>query len=146
MDACCLAIMTGLLHFRLPDSTVRDGKVTVYTPEEKVPVPLNITKIPLSVTFNLFDEGRVALLDAAASEEAVSEGALIIALDKTGEIALYTKADGTPADPLNMVSSATVALNKVRELVKTISSKLEEDSKLREKKHPITEASAANER
>lgn len=146
MDACCLAIMTGLLHFRLPESTVRDGKVTVYTPEEKVPVPLNITKIPLSVTFNLFDEGRIALLDATASEEAVSDGALVIALDKTGELALYTKADGTPADPLSMVSSATVALAKVRDLVNIMSSKLEEDSKLREKKHPITEASAANER
>ncbi|KAL1957199.1 hypothetical protein VTO42DRAFT_6233 [Malbranchea cinnamomea] len=146
VDACCLAIMAGLLHFRLPESTVRDGKVTIYTPEEKVPVPLNITKIPLSVTFSLFDEGRISLLDSTTSEEAVSDGSVIIALDKTGEIAFYSKPDGTPADPLNMVSSATVALTKVRELAKFMSNKLEEDVKLREKKHPSTESSATNER
>jgi exosome complex component RRP45 len=138
--------MAGLLHFRLPETTVRDGKVTVYTPDEKVPAPLNITKTPLSVTFNLFEQGRITLLDATASEEAVSDGFAIIALDKTGEIALYSKPEGTPADPLNMVSSANVALAKVRELGMLMSTKLEEDSKRREQKHPTTEASAANER
>lgn len=146
VDACCIAIMAGLLHFRLPESTVRDGKVTIYSPEEKVPSPLNLTKIPLSVTFNLFDEGSITLLDATVSEEAVSDGYVIIALDKTGEIALYTKPEGTPADPMNMVSSSGVALSKVRELGNFIFKKLEEDSKAWEKAHPSSESAAANER
>ena len=138
--------MAGLLHYRLPESTVRDGKVTVYTPKEKVPSSLNLTKIPLSVTFNLFEEGQISMLDATVSEEAVSDGYVIIALDKTGEIALYTKPEGTPADPLNMVSSSAVALSKVRELGKFIFKRLEEDSKAREQAHPTSESAAANER
>lgn len=146
VDVCCLAIMAGLLHFRVPESTIRDGKVTVYSPEEKVPVPLNVTKVPLSVTFHLYDEGKITLFDATSSEEAVSEGAVVIALDKTGEIALYTKAEGVPADPLNMVSCSTAALGKVRELNALVQKKLEEDLKKREQKGFRKEASAANER
>ncbi|PGG99917.1 hypothetical protein AJ80_09272 [Polytolypa hystricis UAMH7299] len=146
VDTCCLAIMTGLLHFRLPEAIVREGQVIVYSPEEKVPVALNLTKLPLSITFTIYDEGKVFLLDPTAKEEAVSEGAVIIALDKTGEIALYSKPDGTPADPLNMVSCSTVALEKVRELSKFISAQLEADLKRREQKKSTAESSAANER
>ncbi|WEW57820.1 3'-5'-exoribonuclease [Emydomyces testavorans] len=146
VDVCCLAIMTGLLHFRVLESTVRDGKVTVYAPEEKVPVPLNLTKLPLSITFNLYNEGKITLLDATSSEEAVSEGSVVIALDKTGEIALYTKAEGTPADPLNMVSCSAAALAKVRDLNALIQKRLEEDLKKRDPKGLRTESSAANER
>ncbi|KAK2774004.1 hypothetical protein FQN53_003868 [Emmonsiellopsis sp. PD_33] len=146
VDSCSLAIMTALLHFRLPEAIVREGRVTVYSPEEKVPSPLNLTKLPLSVTFSLYDEGRIIVLDATTKEEAVSEGNVIIALDKTGEIALYTKPDGTPADPLSMVSCSSVALGKIKEMSKFISSKLEEDLKAREQKRKRAEASAANER
>lgn len=146
VDACCLAIMTGLLHFRLPEATVRDGQVIVYGVDEKVPSPLNVTKVPLSATFNIYDEGNIVLLDPSSKEEAVSEGTVIIALDKTGEIALFTKPDGTPTDPLNMVTCSSITLSKVKELNKMINKKLEEDLSQREKKHPITESSAANER
>ncbi|KAI1917293.1 3'-5'-exoribonuclease [Ophidiomyces ophidiicola] len=146
VDACCLAVMAGLLHFRLPESIVRDGKVTVYSIEEKVPVPLNLTKVPLSITFHLYDEGKIALLDASSSEEAVSEGAVVIAMDKTGEIAFYSKAEGTPADPLNMVSCSTTAFAKIRDLNAFVQQKLDEDSKRRDQKGLCAEASAANER
>ncbi|KKZ64027.1 exosome complex component RRP45 [[Emmonsia] crescens] len=147
VDSCCLAIMTGLLHFRLPEAVVREGRVTVYRPEEKVPSPLNLTKLPLSTTFNMYDEGSIIVLDATSKEEAVSEGSLIIALDKTGEIALYTKPDGTPGDPLSMISCSNVALAKIKEMSKFISAKLEEDLKMREKKRQgAAESSAANER
>lgn len=138
--------MAGLLHFRLPESTVRDGEVTVFTVEEKVPVQLNLTKIPLSVTFNLYDEGKIMLLDASTSEEAVSEGSLVVALDKTGEVALYSKPDGAPADPVNMVNCSTLALEKVRELNKLLAARLEEDKQVREKKRPTAGLSAAHER
>lgn len=138
--------MAGLLHFRLPESTVRDGKVTVFSLDEKVPVTLNLTKVPLAVTFSLYDEGKTTLVDATMDEETVSEGSMIIALDKTGELALYTKPDGVPADPVNMVTCSSVALNKVRELNGIISKKLEEDKKSREPKRAGAESSAANER
>jgi len=146
IDSCCLAIMAALLHFRLPEATVRDGKVTVYTAQEKVPVPLNLTRLPLSVTFNIFDEGKIMLLDPTMKEEAVGAGSVVVALDKTGEIVLYTKPEGAPADPFSMVSCATVALSKVRELNQFITTKLEEDLKLRERKRANAESSAANER
>jgi exosome complex component RRP45 len=130
----------------MPEATVRDGKVTVYSLEEKVPVPLNLTKLPLSVTFNVFDGGKIMLLDTTMKEEAVSDGSVVIALDKTGEIVLYTKPEGVPADPFSMVSCSTVALRKVRELSQLISAKLEEDLKIRERKRSGAESSAANER
>lgn len=146
IDTCCIAIMTALLHFRLPESTVRDGRVTVYSLEERVPVQLNLTKLPLSITFNIYDEGRITLIDATSKEESISEGTLIVALDKTGEVSLLSKAEGTPADALSLVACADLALVKVKELNKVILQKLEEDMKIREKAHPTVEANATNDR
>ncbi|KAI5306819.1 hypothetical protein KEM56_006976 [Ascosphaera pollenicola] len=152
IDACCIAILTALQRFRLPESSVRDGEITVYGLDEKVPAPLNLTKLPLATTFSIFNKGRVFVVDATAKEEAVSEGTLLVALDKTGEIALYSKSDGTPADPLTMVQCSNLALVKVKELHSIIAKRLEEDVKLQEVREKmrtgitLAEASAANER
>ncbi|KAI5307692.1 hypothetical protein KEM55_007660 [Ascosphaera atra] len=152
IDTCCMAILTALLRFRLPESSVRDGKITVYSLEEKVPSPLNLTKLPLAVTFNIYNHGRLFLVDADAKEEAVSEGTMLVAMDKSGEIALFSKGDGSPADPLTMVQCSNLALTKVVEINKIISKRLEEDNKEREKQErarnglSLAEASAANDR
>lgn len=149
IDAACLAILTALLHFRLPESAVRDGRISVFSVEEKVPVSLNLTKLPLAVTYHIYADGTLFLVDATAKEEAVSEGSLVVALDKTGEIALFSKSEGVPADPISMVQCSSFALAKVKELNKLISTRLEEDSRLRESRRPgmsSVEAAAANER
>lgn len=154
VDAACLAILTALLHFRLPESAVRDGKISVFGVEEKVPVSLNLTKLPLAITYQLFggggdDDGTLFIVDATAKEEAVSEGSLVIAVDKTGEIALLSKSEGVPADPLSMVQCSNLALARVKELNKLMARRLEEDSRLRESRRSglsSVEAAAANER
>ncbi|KAI5287898.1 hypothetical protein KEM54_005637 [Ascosphaera aggregata] len=152
IDTCCIAILTALQRFRLPESSVRDGQITVYSLEERVPTPLNLTKLPLSITFNIYNKGRLFVMDATADEEAVSEGTLLVALDKTGEIALYSKSEGSPADPLTMIQCSNLALMRVKELHQIIKKRLDEDVKLQEQRErqrtgiSLSEATAANER
>ncbi|KAI5295123.1 hypothetical protein KEM52_002317 [Ascosphaera acerosa] len=152
VTACCIAILTALQRFRLPESSVRDGQVIVYGLDEKVPSPLNLTKLPFALTFDFYSGGRVFVMDATAKEEAVSEGKLLIALDRFGEIALLSKPEGAPADPQTMVQCANVALQRVKELHAQIKKRIEEDVRLAEQRErqrrgiTMAEASAANDR
>lgn len=54
LDAAVLACILALRHYRRPDVSVEDGKVTVYSTEERVPVPLSFHHTPLCVTYAVF--------------------------------------------------------------------------------------------
>ena len=81
VDAAVFASMTALRHFRRPDVSVEDGKVTIYSMDERIPVPLSFHHTPLCVTFAVFvvqpetDEQRHMLV-AQSRIESRSEGAM----------------------------------------------------------------------
>lgn len=54
-DCCSIAACGALLHFRRPDITVVGEDVTVHSVEDRIPVPLSIHYIPISVSFALID-------------------------------------------------------------------------------------------
>lgn len=56
IDAASLATIGALLHFRRSDVTVSGDRVIVHTSKDRVPVPLSIHHIPVSVTFGIFSE------------------------------------------------------------------------------------------
>ena len=55
IDACALAAIASLLHFRRADVSVVGEKVTVHTVAERAPVPLSVHHIPVCVTFGILD-------------------------------------------------------------------------------------------
>lgn len=55
IDACSLAAIASLLHFRRADVSVSGEKVTVHTVAERAPVPLSVHHIPVCVTFGILD-------------------------------------------------------------------------------------------
>jgi exosome complex component RRP45 len=145
-DAACIAVMTGLQHFRQPDAVVRDGQVVVYGVEERVPVALNITHKPLSVTFNTFNEGRHIILDATRKEEQASEGELVIGINNGGEVCFTSKFSGAPIDAMEVVIQTRVALDKVKELNAQIEKVMQADLAERAKKGMAEESRAENDR
>ncbi|CEJ61096.1 Putative Exosome complex endonuclease 2/ribosomal RNA processing protein [Penicillium brasilianum] len=145
-DAACIAVMTGLQHFRRPDAVVRDGQVVVYGVEERVPVALNITHKPLSVTFNTFNEGRHIILDATRKEEQASEGELVIGINNGGEVCFTSKFSGAPIDAMEVVIHIRVALDKVKELNAQIEKVMQADLAERAKKGMAEESRAENDR
>lgn len=54
VDATCLGVIAGLLHFRRPDTSVEGNSYVVHSLEERNPIPLSILHIPISVTFSFF--------------------------------------------------------------------------------------------
>lgn len=54
VDAAVLASMVALRHFRRSDVSVADGEVTVYSSDERVPVPLAYHHMPFCMSFAMF--------------------------------------------------------------------------------------------
>lgn len=89
IDACTIAALTALLHFRRPDVLVVGDEITVYSVRERIPVPLSIHHVPICVSFSLLDvlhlhkEGDadlgkpdcIPLMDPTHREELVAKSA-----------------------------------------------------------------------
>lgn len=145
-DAACIAIMTGLQHFRRPDAVVRDGQVIVYGVDERVPVALNITHKPLSITFNSFNEGSNIILDATRKEEQASEGELVIGINNGGDVCFMSRFSGAPVDAMEVVNKSNVALQKVKEINAEIDKVMQADLSRRAKLGMADESRADNDR
>ncbi|KAL2221593.1 putative exosome complex endonuclease 2/ribosomal RNA processing protein [Thermoascus aurantiacus ATCC 26904] len=146
IDSACIGIMAGLQHFRRPDAVVKDGQVTVYGLDERVPVPLNITHKPIAITFHTFNEGKLFVLDANRKEEQAAEGDIVIALNNAGTVCHFSKVSGHPVSAMELVSKSTVALDKVKEINSIIDKALEADLAKRAKSSLGVESSAQNDR
>jgi exosome complex component RRP45 len=146
IDSACIGVLAGLQHFRRPDIDVKEGQVTVFGLDERVPVPLNITHKPLAISFHVFHEGRTVILDATRREEQASEGDMIIALNSSGETCALYKSAGSPVSAIDVVNKTTLAAQKVQQLNNIISKALEADSAKRAKQSHGAEASAENDR
>lgn len=127
IDACSIAIMAALYHFRRPEVSVDGEQVTIHSVAERVPVPLSILHSPICVTFSVFGDGTVVLLDATAKEEQVREAELIITTNDF-EVCQIAKHGGRPVDPSLVMRSFQVAVIKAQEINKLIRVKLEEDA------------------
>ncbi|KAA8652414.1 hypothetical protein EYZ11_002866 [Aspergillus tanneri] len=144
VDAACIGVMAGLQHFRRPDAVVKDGQVIVYGLDERVPVPLNITHKPLSITFHTFDEGKRVILDATRKEEQAAEADVVIGMNGAGDVCYLSKFSGSPVEAMVFVSKTTVALNQVKEINGIIDKALQTDLAKRSKNGLAEESRAEN--
>lgn len=68
MDAAMLAAVAGLLHFRRPDVSMdAGGKAVIHSYSSRAPVPLAIHHVPVTLTFALFSQPRIAAAVQAAA-------------------------------------------------------------------------------
>ncbi|KAL2164403.1 hypothetical protein VTH06DRAFT_3619 [Thermothelomyces fergusii] len=146
-DAACFAVVAALRHFRKPDSSMEGGRLTVYTPAEREPVPLSWLHSPFCVTWSFFgDEGEIAVLDPTWLEEQVRVGSCTISLNRHGEICQIAKLGGAPVDAVALLQCTNVALTKVKEFSDLLDRKLAEDLKKRDKGGFMAELRAENDR
>lgn len=146
IDACCLSTLAALRHYRIPDTSIKGGELTVYTPLERDPVPLALLHYPIGVTLNFFESGEKLLVDATLMEQQCSEGEIVVAANPQGEVCLVQKGGGGPVDALVLLRCVEVAMGKVRELGKLVDGALERDAKRRDKGGMSKELRAENER
>jgi exosome complex RNA-binding protein Rrp42 (RNase PH superfamily) len=60
IDACALATIAAILHFRRAEISTQDGKTVIHSYAERAPVPLAIHHIPVCVSFALYHPLKAA--------------------------------------------------------------------------------------
>ena len=146
VDASCVAVIAALRHFRRPDVSVQGEEVTIYTPEERVPVPLAMLHYPYCVTMAFFEGGEVVVVDATLKEGMVSEGEVVVTANAQGEVCQIAKLGGVPTDALGLLRCVEVAAVKVREMGRVVDEALERDARRRDKGGVMKELTAENDR
>lgn len=146
IDACALCILAALRHFRISDTSVKGGELTVFTPLERDPVPLALLHYPICVTQSFFENGTKSLVDATLVEQQCSEGDIAVGANAQGELVLVSKMGGIDVDALTLLRCIEIAMEKIRELGKMVAEALQKDAKMRDKGGVRAELSAENER
>ncbi|XP_041640350.1 exosome complex component RRP45 [Cheilinus undulatus] len=131
MDAASIAAITALCHFRRPDVSIQGDEVTVYSPEERDPIPLSIYHMPISVSFSFFQQGTYLLVDPCEREERVMDGLLMIAMNKHREICSIQSSGGIMLLKDQVMRCSKIASVKVSEITELINKALENDRKAR---------------
>ncbi|NXJ59928.1 EXOS9 protein, partial [Rostratula benghalensis] len=131
IDAASIAGIVALCHFRRPDVSVQGEEVTVYTPEERDPVPLSIHHMPICVSFAFFQQGTYLLVDPSEREERVMDGILVIAMNKHREICTMQSSGGIMLVKEQVLRCSKITAVKVVEITELIQKALEDDQKVR---------------
>ncbi|NWS45397.1 EXOS9 protein, partial [Probosciger aterrimus] len=131
IDAASVAGIVALCHFRRPDVSVQGEEVTVYTPEERDPVPLSIHHMPICVSFAFFQQGTYLLVDPSEREERVMDGLLVIAMNKHQEICTIDSSGGIVLVKNQVLRCSKITAVKVAEITELIQKALENDQKAR---------------
>ncbi|XP_044080015.1 exosome complex component RRP45 [Neovison vison] len=131
IDAASIAAIVALCHFRRPDVSVQGDEVTLYTPEERDPVPLSIHHMPICVSFAFFQQGTYLLVDPNEREERVMDGLLVIAMNKHREICTIQSSGGIMLLKDQVLRCSKIAGVKVLEITELIQKALENDRKVR---------------
>lgn len=136
IDCASLATILGLLHFRRPDVTVVGEDVTVHSLKERLPVPLSIHHIPISITFAIFDEGEIIICDPTYKEEQAMESRMSMTLNAQEEICAVQKAGGSPLEVEQILECTRIAVVKVQALDRWIKDQLALDTERRKAQQP----------
>ena len=146
IDAGCLAVVAALQHFRRPDVTVEGETATVYTTNERVPVPLSMLHHPYCISVSLFQSGQLLVIDSTLQEQRVSDGEVIVTANRQGEVCQIAKLGGAAADAILLLRCVELAAEKVKLLSTIVSTAIEEDAERRNLGGLIAELSAENDR
>ncbi|KAF4019673.1 hypothetical protein G4228_011474 [Cervus hanglu yarkandensis] len=130
IDAASIAAIVALCHFRRPDVSVQGDEVTLYTLEERDPVPLSIHHMPICVSFAFFQQGTYLLVDPSEREERVMDGLLVIAMNKHREICTIQSSGGIMLLKDQVLRCSKIAGVKVAEITELIQKALENDQKV----------------
>lgn len=124
IDATCLGVIAGLLHFRKPDISIEGDKTIIHAIEDRPPVPLSILHIPICVTFSFFkppppktnavvNTASIAANNSGEPADADADTEMIEAVATLDDIVLV---DATAREEALRHGEMTITINKNREI------------------------------
>ncbi|KAL7524888.1 hypothetical protein ACHAXR_002031, partial [Thalassiosira sp. AJA248-18] len=150
MDACVLAAVAALRHYRLPEVDIGGGgdaddditgggggetgykETRIIHSDDREPTPLPLHHTPLTATFALFaDESGTttavsALLDPYDREELACDGLLTWSYNKYGEMCCLDFPGGCELRPRQLMASAKLGKRRCIEICELLETALEE--------------------
>ncbi|KAF9916913.1 Exosome complex component RRP43 [Lobosporangium transversale] len=93
-DAALISVMAALLNVRIRKPTYDEGIVKVPGGEainDENSFKLNLTRIPLSTSFVLFDTDLTLLADPNFAEESITQGQISVTIDEHGRLCRISK-------------------------------------------------------
>ena len=142
MDACVLAAVAALRHYRLPEVSIGGDSDDVSSPgheetniihsDDREPTPLPLHHTPLTSTFALFaDETGTttavsALLDPFDREELACDGLLTWSYNKYGEMCCLDFPGGCELRPRQLMASSNLGKRRCIEICELLETALEE--------------------
>ena len=144
IDACILAAVAALRHFRLPEVDIGCGdaddavqydsirETTIIHSDDKEPTPLPLHHTPLTATFALFSDESgstttvSALLDPTDREELACNGILTWSYNKYGEMCCLDFPGGCELSPSQLMSSSDLGKKRCIEICEMLETALVE--------------------
>ncbi len=148
MDACVLAAVAALRHYRLPEVSIGGGndddvetseavrsgyqETNIIHSDDREPTPLPLHHTPLTATFALFaDETGTttavsALLDPYDREELACDGLLTWSFNKYGEMCCVDFPGGCELRPRQLTASSNLGKRRCIEICELLETALEE--------------------
>ena len=134
--------------------------MTIHSLKERLPVPLSIHHIPISITFAVFEEGEIIVYvhslslfycpllgsnegdgtlcscDPTYKEEQAMESRMTMTLNAQEEICAVQKAGGSPLEVEQILECTRIAVVKVQALDRWIKDQLALDAERRKSQQP----------
>ena len=124
IDAAALAAIAALKHCRLPQVTIVGENATIHTIDEREPVPLSVHHIPVCVTFALFNQGELSVIDPTEREELVMEGRISFTMNAHRELCAVHKIGGIPITQERIMQCASAASMKAQNMCQILATEL----------------------
>eukprot|EP00090_Calanus_glacialis_P007008 TRINITY_DN15475_c0_g1_i4.p1 TRINITY_DN15475_c0_g1~~TRINITY_DN15475_c0_g1_i4.p1 ORF type:complete len:397 (-),score=171.57 TRINITY_DN15475_c0_g1_i4:50-1240(-) len=139
-DACSVAGLAALCHFRRPDVTLKGDLVTVHPITERDPVPLAVHHHPVTSTFAMFQMAgtaeTLAVCDPSRLEEECMGGKMVIGVNAYREICTLHLAGQVLVDKKLVLKLTNTAAEKAKKMVEKIKQSLAKEEELRKSGAP----------
>jgi len=140
-DACSVAGLAALAHFRRPDVTLQGDIVTVHPITERDPVPLAVHHHPVTTTFAMFQmpgsSETLTVCEPGRLEEEVMLGKMVIGVNAYREVCTLHLAGQVLVDTSLVTKLSSIAAEKAKRVVERVKAALKEEEERRKGGGPL---------
>eukprot|EP00923_Selenidium_pygospionis_P043882 GHVN01075754.1.p1 GENE.GHVN01075754.1~~GHVN01075754.1.p1 ORF type:complete len:556 (-),score=154.18 GHVN01075754.1:517-2184(-) len=133
VDACGIAALAAIKHFRKQDVTVCGAEAVVHNTRERNPVPLSLHHSPVQVSFAHFSKDCF-LVDPSLAEEDIMLGRLTVSVNYHGQLCGLHKPGGVPLSIAQIKECVDHASSIAKQVIGVVDAAVVEDERVRERR------------
>ncbi|KAH8259072.1 hypothetical protein KR038_005790, partial [Drosophila bunnanda] len=130
-DACTIATLAALMHFRRPDVTYADDELRIYTEKERELIPLLFLHYPVSVTYCIYKGSSQPLVDPTLLEENAADSVIVLSFNSYQELCTLNVGGSAPTNVRTIMQCARNAATRCKAMVEFIRKTLAADEERR---------------